>query len=260
MRAPGHSLGPLPVLFLISQFERRHGGRRSPRGHPISGEPLFKHSATRARGGEDAVSRAIVSWCFGNRISKGETCFSAWEWLRYSHLAGRDELQRTQGDLEVGSVGLEVEESLSNVLLKLRGVLPRRAVGGDLVQGLAAHLDCWCTNWWLVEVVSRCTARKFWLAIGWARDWGFRALMVGLWEFLPFLPQAEFWAWTGHRQNTGPPALETHLTELEPLHNPGNTKWTFPNHHGFGLRLQTRPRSLHGAVPAPRKSQALDSA
>ena len=61
--------------------------------------------------------------------------------LRSSHLAGRDELQRAQGDLEVGSVGLEVEESLSNVLLKLGGVLPRRAVGGDLVHGLGAHLD-----------------------------------------------------------------------------------------------------------------------
>ena len=56
-----------------------------------------------------------------------------------SHLAGRDELQRSQGNLEVGSVGLEIVESLSNVLLKLGGVLPRRAVGGDLVQGLGGH-------------------------------------------------------------------------------------------------------------------------
>lgn len=57
----------------------------------------------------------------------------------HSHLTGRDDLQRSQGNLEVGSVGLEIEESLSNVLLKLGGVLPRGAVGGDLVNG--AHLD-----------------------------------------------------------------------------------------------------------------------
>jgi hypothetical protein len=57
-------------------------------------------------------------------------------------LTSRDKLKRSQSNLQVGSVGLEIEESLSNVLLKLGRVLPRRAVGGDLVQGLAAHLDC----------------------------------------------------------------------------------------------------------------------
>lgn len=61
---------------------------------------------------------------------------------RASHLTSGDDLQRAQSDLEVGGVGLEVVESLSNVLLKLGGVLPRGAVGGDLVQGLGAHLDC----------------------------------------------------------------------------------------------------------------------
>lgn len=88
---------------------------------------------------EGAVSRAIVSWSFGNRISRGETFFRLGNCSWCSHLAGRDELQRAQSDLEIGSVGLEVEESLSNVLLELGGVLPRRAVGSDLVQGLA-HL------------------------------------------------------------------------------------------------------------------------
>ena len=58
-----------------------------------------------------------------------------------SYLTGGDELQRAQGDLEVGGVGLEVEQSLSNALLELRGVLPRGAVGRDLVEGLAGHLD-----------------------------------------------------------------------------------------------------------------------
>lgn len=56
-----------------------------------------------------------------------------------SHLTGRDELKRAQGDLQVGGVGLEVIESLSNVLLELRGVLPRGAAGLDLVQRGAAH-------------------------------------------------------------------------------------------------------------------------
>lgn len=61
----------------------------------------------------------------------------------YSHLTGRDDLQRSQGNLEVGGVGLEVEESLSDAGLKLGGVLPRRAVGSDLVKGLGAHFDGW---------------------------------------------------------------------------------------------------------------------
>lgn len=60
---------------------------------------------------------------------------------RCSHLTGRDELQRSQGNLEVGSVGLEVVESLGDARLELGGVLPRRAVGSDLVQGLGAHFD-----------------------------------------------------------------------------------------------------------------------
>lgn len=67
-----------------------------------------------------------------------------------SHLSGRDDLQRSQGNLEVGSVGLEVVESLSDARLELRGVLPRRAVGSDLVQGLGAHLD-YVLNVLLVE-------------------------------------------------------------------------------------------------------------
>ena len=59
-----------------------------------------------------------------------------------SHLSGRDELKRAQGDLQVGSVGLEVIESLSNALLELGGVLPRGASGLDLVQRGAAHFCC----------------------------------------------------------------------------------------------------------------------
>lgn len=51
----------------------------------------------------------------------------------FSHLSGRDELQGPEGNLEVGSVGLEIVQSTGNVLLQLGGVLPRGAVGGDLV-------------------------------------------------------------------------------------------------------------------------------
>lgn len=67
---------------------------------------------------------------------RSKHCFSS-----ISHLTGRDDLQRAEGSLEVGSVALEVVKSLSNLLLELRGVLPRGAVGGDLVLGLGAHLD-----------------------------------------------------------------------------------------------------------------------
>ena len=55
--------------------------------------------------------------------------------MQLSHLSRRDELQRPEGDLEIGSVGLEIVQSTGNALLQLGGVLPRGAVGGDLVQG-----------------------------------------------------------------------------------------------------------------------------
>lgn len=61
------------------------------------------------------------------------------DWL-LSYLAGRDELQRSESDLEIGSVGLEIVQSTSNAGLQLGGVLPRRAVVGDLVQGGGRHL------------------------------------------------------------------------------------------------------------------------
>lgn len=58
-----------------------------------------------------------------------------------SYLLGRDELQRAEGSLEIGSVRLEVVESTSNAGLELRGVLARGRVGRDLVEG--GHFDCW---------------------------------------------------------------------------------------------------------------------
>lgn len=79
-------------------------------------------------------------------------------YLSHSHLTGRDDLQRSQGNLEVGGVALEIEQSLSNVLLKLGGVLPRGAVGGDLVDG--AHLGCGCSTVGWDELIVMAAARS----------------------------------------------------------------------------------------------------
>ncbi len=58
----------------------------------------------------------------------------------YSHLTGRDELQRPEGDLEIGSVGLELVESSGNAALQLRRVLAGRAVRRDLVERRGTHV------------------------------------------------------------------------------------------------------------------------
>lgn len=62
----------------------------------------------------------------------------------HSHLTGRDDLQRPESGLEVGSVGLEIVESSGNLRLQLGGVLPRRAVGSDLVKGGRHDFGLWC--------------------------------------------------------------------------------------------------------------------
>lgn len=62
-----------------------------------------------------------------------------------SHLSCVDELQRSEGDLQIGSVGLEIVQSTGDVLLQLGGVLPRRAVGGDLVQ--RGRHGCYSFGW-----------------------------------------------------------------------------------------------------------------
>lgn len=130
----------------------------------------------------DRMSKPFVE-SFGNRMSK--KC-SVWLFLfhsSHSHLTGRDDLQRSQGNLEVGSVALEVEQSLSNVLLKLGGVLPRGAVGGDLVDG--AHLGCGCSTVGWDELIVIVAGRKIeglWYGKLWrtwkmgSLNWGFRAL------------------------------------------------------------------------------------
>lgn len=60
-----------------------------------------------------------------------------------SYLLGRDELQRPEGGLEVGSVALEIVQSTSDAGLELRGVLARGRGGGDLVELRGGHFDCW---------------------------------------------------------------------------------------------------------------------
>jgi len=62
-----------------------------------------------------------------------------WRSKYNSYLTGRDELQGPKGGLQVLCVALEVEESASDRGLQLGGVLPRRRVEGNLVDG--SH-DC----------------------------------------------------------------------------------------------------------------------
>lgn len=59
-----------------------------------------------------------------------------------SYLLGRDELQRSEGSLEVGSAGLEVVEGTSDAGLELRGVLAGGRVRRDLVELRLRHFDC----------------------------------------------------------------------------------------------------------------------
>ena len=56
-----------------------------------------------------------------------------------SYLASRHELQRTQSALHVRDVGLELIQGGGDVGLDLGWFLPRRAVGGDLVERLLRH-------------------------------------------------------------------------------------------------------------------------
>lgn len=100
-------------------------------------------AAGRETVGVDARSSHCKRTIFlcGNRISRNE--YLGFGCSRYSHLTSRDDLERSEGDLEIGGVGLEVEESLSDARLELGRVLPRGAVGSDLVKGLGAHFDGW---------------------------------------------------------------------------------------------------------------------
>jgi hypothetical protein len=58
-----------------------------------------------------------------------------------SYLTSRDKLERSQGGLEVRDVGLEFVKGGCDAGLQLGRMLPRRAVGSDLVEGWLRH-DC----------------------------------------------------------------------------------------------------------------------
>lgn len=175
MRAPGRNLGPLPVLFHKSMILRL---ARPPRRTQMGEHQFSRIEHVWLVGGEVEAIAIALGTGFRKSRSFG---FVVCSWS--SHLAGRDDLQRSQGNLEVGSVGLEVVESLSNVLLELGGVLPRRAVGGDLVQGLGAHFVGGAQR--VVEDGCWRGSMKFWqCAIGikeGSLNWGFKpsVLCVG---------------------------------------------------------------------------------
>lgn len=68
-----------------------------------------------------------------------------------SHLTGRDEMQRPESDLEIGSALLEIVESASDAGLQLRGVLAGRAVRRDLVELRGTHVGGGCRlGEWLI--------------------------------------------------------------------------------------------------------------
>lgn len=64
-----------------------------------------------------------------------------------SYLACRDELQRPQGALHVGNVGLELVQRRSDAGLDFGGLGPRWAVGRDLVKRLLRHGGGVCGGW-----------------------------------------------------------------------------------------------------------------
>lgn len=87
-------------------------------------------------------------------------CFD-WRIESSSYLAGRDELQRTKGGLQVLSVALEVEESAGNRVLELGGALPGGRVGGNLVDGshVCERREC-CEGAGLRSAERRWTSRS----------------------------------------------------------------------------------------------------
>lgn len=136
---------PIPRAVDIDVMAAERGGpdqgQRPPARLPIC-DQSFQRDARR-------VARHIA------RAFSAEQEFGCGRWMSQfrngassanSHLAGRDELQRPEGDLEIGSVGLEVVESASNAGLQLRGVLAGRAVRRDLVELRGGHFGG-CRRW-----------------------------------------------------------------------------------------------------------------
>jgi len=129
---------PIPrcVWFLMLWLPSRTVGcQKPPAVHPPSHCDQASHATA------PDVRRCLnrVRRCRWNRI-RGSVADVGGASGANSHLAGRDELQRPEGGLEVGGVGLEVVEGAGDALLELRGVLAAGAVGRDLVEGRGAHV------------------------------------------------------------------------------------------------------------------------
>jgi len=59
--------------------------------------------------------------------------------LFLSYLASGHKGQGTESRAHIGDVGLQVVEGIGNLSLDLIGLLPRRAVGRNLVKSLGGH-------------------------------------------------------------------------------------------------------------------------
>jgi hypothetical protein len=81
-----------------------------------------------------------------------------------TNLAGRHELERSQGNLEIGSVGLEIIESSRDAGLKLGWVLARWARGRDLVEG--AHVGLMVVDEFETKLRSIILCARKWMLDG----------------------------------------------------------------------------------------------
>lgn len=131
--------GPLPVLF--------HVGPECFSVCMFAARCLVRHLSKSKRfvAGRQTVSHSVerVDGRPRDSCSPNPRCFLFRNVSRFdSYLLGRDELQRSEGSLEVGGAGLEVVEGTSDAGLELRGVLAGGRVRRDLVELGRRHFDC----------------------------------------------------------------------------------------------------------------------
>ena len=70
-----------------------------------------------------------------------KTARQRWIFPISSYLASGHKVERPQGALHVWNVGLKLVERICDARLNLRGLLPRGAVGSDLVQCGVRHIE-----------------------------------------------------------------------------------------------------------------------
>lgn len=132
--------GPLPVLFhvrpecfSVCMFAARCAVRHLSKSERfVAGRQTVSHSVEQVDGRSREIHVLLTPGCFLFRNVSGFD----------SYLLGRDELQRSEGSLEVGGAGLEVVEGTSDASLELRGVLAGGRVRRDLVELGRRHFDC----------------------------------------------------------------------------------------------------------------------